>query len=168
MKQWGGYGGSCLWFSIQVFWTKQLSYSILQKGFYGSYRPPKALSAVSDCLLCPAPIHEKRLCTPCSPRPSLCWDSSAVLMAAQRWTCCPQNAEREREDVVSLYETFQCMFLISVFTSKPLKGTLTPASAALSIKSNVGCRQAIGPFHSLIYFLVSDNFMCRRSWEVLL
>lgn len=52
MKQWGRYGHSCLWFSIQVIWTKRLSYYILlQKGFYESYRPPKAINAVADCLL---------------------------------------------------------------------------------------------------------------------
>ena len=56
-EQWGRYGPSCLWFSIQVIWTKWLSYYILlQKGLNDSYWAPKALNVVADCLLYSVPF----------------------------------------------------------------------------------------------------------------
>lgn len=111
-EQWGRYGPSCLWFSIQVIWTKWLSYYILlQKGVYDSYWAPEALNIVADCLLFRVfhlwvVLQHAVLSAAASLLKRFC----GTGIEAQRWLWSSQKTCRGRKSGVSLWDNLLAWF----------------------------------------------------------
>lgn len=151
-------GHSCLWFNTQVIWTEWLSYYIfLQKGFYDSYRPPKALSVVADCLLCSCPFL--RSITAC------CAICSHIFTETLPWCWSKRRDDSgvhikcvEEEGAVHLYEIFHFHASHLCLHVKTIEGDFNTCQHwAYQLNQYLRWGQGVGLLYSFIYFHISSG-----------